>query len=131
MHTTTQCVEGDQQVEFAAALRYVASDISHPRGSQSLSTLHSELLLPVSTSPLNDSSAPISPAEAEARIGRFVRYVDSIVIGKGWFGFSIGWGDNIVTFFDEGAQRGVYDPTKPEHQYVHSFTLPFVSVPAY
>ena len=48
-------------------------------------------------------------------VSRFVHRVNEIKIDKGWFGFSVGWGDNIVTFFDSGLARGVYSAEDQNH----------------
>lgn len=48
-------------------------------------------------------------------VSRFLRRVNELKIDKGWFGFSVGWGDNIVTFFDSGIARGVYNAEDQTH----------------
>lgn len=51
----------------------------------------------------------------ESPLDSFMESVEQIVVDKGWFGFSVGWGDNIVTFFESGVTRGVYHPDNQEH----------------
>jgi hypothetical protein len=51
---------------------------------------------------------------------QFLRSMENTIIEKGWRRFKLGWGDNIVRFFDSGVTRGIYDLNSPGHQYVHS-----------
>ena len=66
----------------------------------------------------SDLLYPNRNVEAD-HVHRYLKSTHNIVIEKGWWRLHTFWGDNVVAFFEQGIEQGVYNIDSPGHQYVH------------
>lgn len=52
-----------------------------------------------------------------------MRNVRNISVDQEWLRLRLDWGDDMVTFFGQGIENGMYNPDDPDELYVHSFYI--------